>query len=60
MSARVQRDFRRQANKVAAKVAPALEAALRNEQLTRHRVDALEVLLRRSFMGRMNWLLRGR
>ena len=60
MSERVQRDIRKVAKQTATEMAPALEAALRNEQLTRHRVEALEVLLRRTFMGRLNWLLRGK
>ncbi len=46
MSARVQRDFRRQASKVARQaihaLAPSVNAALTNEQATRERVEVLE------------------
>lgn len=36
------------------------QSAFNNELLTRQRVDALEALLSRSFLGRLRWLLRGR
>lgn len=41
-------------------VAPAIEAALGNEQKTRERVEALEALLGRPFWGRLRWLLSGK
>jgi hypothetical protein len=36
------------------------EAAVNNEFLTRHRVEALEGILGRGFWGRLRWLLFGR
>ena len=38
----------------------AVVSALRNEQITRMRVETLEALLVRSFWGRMKWLLLGK
>lgn len=35
-------------------------AASVNEQITRHRVEAIEFLLRRGFLGRLRWLIMGR
>lgn len=64
MSERVHREFRRQANQVANQtvsvVAPAIQAALENEKLTRARVDILEDVFRRPFFGRVKWLILGR
>ena len=58
------KDFRRQAAKVASKtvetMAPAINAAIGNEKLTRDRVEAVEGLLRRGLRGRLLWLLTGR
>lgn len=64
MSGRVMRDFRRQAAKMANKtveaIAPGIQAALTNEQITRQRVDAVEAVLRRPLLGRLRWLFLGR
>ena len=38
----------------------AIKAALTNEALTRQRVDSIEDLLRRGFVGRLKWVLKGR
>lgn len=38
----------------------ALAAALNNEQVTRFRVERVEGLLSRGFVGRMTWLLTGK
>jgi hypothetical protein len=38
----------------------AIQAALNNESLTRQRVETLEALLTRKFLGRLKWLLVGR
>jgi hypothetical protein len=77
VSERVARDFRRQAAKVAAdtvqKVAPAIQAALGNEQRTRQRVewlesraafltsrtDTLDALASAGFLARLRWLFLG-
>ncbi len=62
---------RRKLSKV---IAPAVEAALANEEITRQRVEALEAwaektgeavsalqsVATRDFRGRLTWLLRGR
>lgn len=47
----------RQQRKNTAKMA---EAAAVNEQITRHRVEALEAVLGRGFWGRLRWLVMGR
>lgn len=36
------------------------EAAIVNESITRKRVEALEAVLRRGFLGRLRWLFLGR
>ena len=62
------RDFRKQASKVARQtvdtVAPAINAALENEQVTRGRVDDLEswaqAFSSRTLKERLRWLLLGR
>lgn len=36
-----------------------VKAALTNEQITRHRVEMVEAVLRRNFWGRLRWLLWG-
>lgn len=36
------------------------EAAVTNEQLTRRRVEHLEAILYRTFLGRLRWLILGR
>lgn len=41
-------------------MAPGIEAALVNEQITRSRVEQLEALARRGLMGRLRWLVTGR
>ena len=74
MSQRVQRDFRKATKDAVKAVAPGIEAAIQNEQLTRQRVEALEEgirglavnadstaeILTRTFVGRLRWLLTGR
>lgn len=64
----VQKVSGRQARKQLAHQAPAVEAALTNEQVTRQRVDQLEawatvigqILGGRTIWGRLRWLLTGR
>lgn len=71
MSGRIHRMLRKQAGELTQRhakiIAPTLNAALQNEEITRKRVDALEshakdvdALLQRSLMGRLRWLLLGR
>lgn len=36
------------------------QAANTNEQITRHRVEQIEGVLRRGFLGRLKWLFLGR
>lgn len=71
MSGRVHRMLRKSAQaaaqNAAKQMAPAVTAALTNEELTRKRVDALEgwakdvdALFQRSLFGRLKWLLLGR
>lgn len=38
----------------------AIKAALQNEHVTRQRVEALEAMMRRPFLGRLRWLFLGR
>jgi hypothetical protein len=38
----------------------AVRAAITNELLTRHRVEILEGVIGRSFLGRLRWILTGR
>lgn len=38
----------------------AVKAAHKNEQITRARVDGIDGLLSRGFIGRLKWLLLGR
>ena len=40
--------------------ADAIKAAIVNEQLTRKRVDAIEDVLRRGFVGRLKWVVKGK
>lgn len=71
MSGRVHRMLRKSAEaagqNTAKLMAPAVTAALQNEQATRGRVDALEAwtkevdaMFARPFLGRLRWLLLGR
>lgn len=70
MSERIHRMLRKSAQaasqNAARQMAPAVTAALQNEELTRKRVDALEAhakdvdsMFQRSFFGRLRWLIRG-
>jgi len=52
---------------LARRIAPAVDAALQNEAVTRQRVEALEsglsylaAVLSRGFWGRLRWLILGR
>lgn len=65
------RELRRRLNAEAAfvteQVAPSVNAALQNEQVTRQRVERLEGwaavaegILTRGFLGRLRWLVTGR
>ena len=64
MSQRNVKEFRRQANQVSrqtiAAVAPALAGALSNTEILRGRVEVLEAVSARPFLGRLKWLLLGR
>ena len=60
MSARAIRSIRSEANKAVEAVAPAIQTALQNEQVTRQRVDMIEAVLARGFWGRIKWLCLGR
>ena len=40
-------------------IAQNANAAVTNEQITRHRVEMVEAVLRRNFWGRLRWLLWG-
>lgn len=67
MSGRRIKGIRSEANKAVKTVEPAISAALRNEQVTRERVDKLEAwaiatsaIINRGFWGRLRWLVTGR
>jgi len=60
MSARAIRSIRSEANKAVSAVAPAIQTALQNEQVTRQRVDMIEAVLARGLWGRLKWLCLGR
>jgi len=58
------RDFRSEASKAVRAVAPAVNAAISNEQITRERVDRIEAWLRlftgMGFWRRMKWICTGK
>lgn len=51
--------FRTAAKQEADKLVPAIDSALKNEQITRQRVDRLEAFLELGFWGRLRWLILG-